>query len=635
MKKILLGILGLVLVVVIAAAVALMTFDPNKYKGKIIEAVNKQTGRTLALEGDLELHLSLSGLILSMQKASLSNPEWASRPTMASIGEFDLGVALLPLINHQLVISRLVIKDADILLEQDAKGNGNWIMGKPKAAAATPSHEKEGSASPQPSASTANIPSIAVDSVMIESSRFGMRGKDGQYTRFELDKLSVKRAGLGAKAELLSRINGVPLALQATAKDIDLTAKSLSIGMVLEYAKAHLTLDGALDMQKNSAAIKAFTLAVGKTELQGTADIRFGEARPAVRIDMTSAHVDVADLKMLAPPTAQGSDAAAEPKNTASANRSMMLSAAALPFAALQALEAKLSVKIGELVLPQGKADNVELQMDARNNHVNLETRVASFAGGAARLKSTLDVSSLPAHLNIDSSVTNIDAAQLLPLLGMDAFLSAKANLVMAVASVGNSPHELAQHATGNVSLVSPGGKVLLDNLNPAIVQLVSSGSGSTLGLNCLAARFGIQNGLVVDRGVLADTTVSTVLVKGTANLGAETNDLTVYARPRLAKIDAFVPPVHIGGSFLQPNFTVVATNVIKNVAGMLLGGGKTAASPVPDMQVPPAQENACVYTLDHPVAAKATPAASSDSQGKSPKLKDIGKGLLKGFLGQ
>ena len=56
--KIALVILGLFVTLVVVAAVGLvMTFDPNDYRAEIESIVEEETGRDLAMRGDLELSI--------------------------------------------------------------------------------------------------------------------------------------------------------------------------------------------------------------------------------------------------------------------------------------------------------------------------------------------------------------------------------------------------------------------------------------------------------------------------------------------------------------------------------------------------------------------------------------------------
>ena len=66
-----LALAALVLLVIAGVVVFAMTFDPNKYKGQIAEAVKDKTGRVLKLEGDLKVAIFPS-LGADLARVSLS-----------------------------------------------------------------------------------------------------------------------------------------------------------------------------------------------------------------------------------------------------------------------------------------------------------------------------------------------------------------------------------------------------------------------------------------------------------------------------------------------------------------------------------------------------------------------------------
>ena len=70
-KRILIGLVVVVVVAVVGLAIFLLTFDPNAYKYKLAELVQDRYQRTLTIDGDIELSL-FPRLGLSLQDVSLS-----------------------------------------------------------------------------------------------------------------------------------------------------------------------------------------------------------------------------------------------------------------------------------------------------------------------------------------------------------------------------------------------------------------------------------------------------------------------------------------------------------------------------------------------------------------------------------
>ena len=107
MGKFLKFILWLVVVltalVAIAAVVLPMVIDPNDYKAEIATAVEKQTGRTLTIEGDITLSV-FPWLGLDIGPTQFSNATGFDEPSMARMEAVQVRVKLLPLLHKQLEV---------------------------------------------------------------------------------------------------------------------------------------------------------------------------------------------------------------------------------------------------------------------------------------------------------------------------------------------------------------------------------------------------------------------------------------------------------------------------------------------------------------------------------------------------
>src|SRR5215471_7868978 len=134
LKHVLFGLAGLVVVVVGGAVVAIYSVDFNQYRATVADQVKQATGRDLKIAGDLKVGISLTPT-LAVDDVTFANASWGSRPAMATVKRFEAEMELLPLISGDIRVKRIVLKGADILLETDAKGLGNWAFGQAGAAA--------------------------------------------------------------------------------------------------------------------------------------------------------------------------------------------------------------------------------------------------------------------------------------------------------------------------------------------------------------------------------------------------------------------------------------------------------------------------------------------------------------------
>ena len=127
LRTILIGLVVLVVVIVAGAVILVMSIDFNQYKGLVAEQVKKATGRELTIAGDFKLAPSLTPAV-AVDNVSLANVAGGSRPNMVTLKRLEVQLQLLPLLSRQVKVDRLVLDGADILLETDKNGRGNWVM---------------------------------------------------------------------------------------------------------------------------------------------------------------------------------------------------------------------------------------------------------------------------------------------------------------------------------------------------------------------------------------------------------------------------------------------------------------------------------------------------------------------------
>jgi len=114
------------LVLVVLAIIAFVaTFDANNYKPQIIEQVEKATGRTFSIEGDI--HLSIFPWIgLKVEDVSLGNEKGFKAKTFAAIKQLDVKINVLPLLKKEVEINIIRLHGLDVSLEVALDKSNNW-----------------------------------------------------------------------------------------------------------------------------------------------------------------------------------------------------------------------------------------------------------------------------------------------------------------------------------------------------------------------------------------------------------------------------------------------------------------------------------------------------------------------------
>lgn len=125
LKVALFGVLGLVVVLVVAAVLLVVFFDPNAHKARLQQLVLEKTGRQLELPGELKLKL-FPWVAIDVGRASLANAKGFGTAPMVEFEHARLGVKLLPLLQRRLEIGEVSLDTPTIRLAVDAAGHNNW-----------------------------------------------------------------------------------------------------------------------------------------------------------------------------------------------------------------------------------------------------------------------------------------------------------------------------------------------------------------------------------------------------------------------------------------------------------------------------------------------------------------------------
>ncbi|WP_404363309.1 AsmA family protein [Marinobacter sp.] len=136
LKWVLVGLLGLMLLVVIAFEVISWNF----LRTPIEERIETATGRQFEIRGDLDLSL-LPQPHASVSRMEFGNPEWASAGQMLSVEQLGVSLSWAELVRGELVLSEVNIDGPILNLEERTEGSPNWVL-QAMAEAQTPEGEK-------------------------------------------------------------------------------------------------------------------------------------------------------------------------------------------------------------------------------------------------------------------------------------------------------------------------------------------------------------------------------------------------------------------------------------------------------------------------------------------------------------
>ncbi len=116
----------IMLVLVLLALLAFVaTFDANNYKPQIIEQVEKATGRSFSIDGDINLSV-FPWIGLKVEGVALGNEKGFKSEKFAAIRQLDIKVNVLPLLKKQVEVNTIRLHGLSLSLEVAKNSSNNW-----------------------------------------------------------------------------------------------------------------------------------------------------------------------------------------------------------------------------------------------------------------------------------------------------------------------------------------------------------------------------------------------------------------------------------------------------------------------------------------------------------------------------
>lgn len=686
--KILAGAVIVVALLVVAGIVALNTIDANRFRPVIADAVMEATGRRLTMEGDLVLHVGFP-VHIAFSNIGFANADWGSRPEMITARHVAVQVRPLPLLLGELRILRVVVEGADVLLETNREGRGNWQFDVMRTEAVAP-------APAQPDGKgQGTFPSVGEVDVR-EVTVVYRDGQTGKAQQLVLGQLTLDAEGPDSPLQLSleAKVNAGSVTAKGTVGRLHtLIAADMPYPVALEFAALGVrgSIDGSIarptegrgidlavvaagqDLAKEAAAIgldlpslppfrlvgrfsdkdgmytlDGMTASVGGSDFSGRVQVTMAEVRPRIAADLTSKVVRLDELaagKAVAAGAPGGSGAAA---GKSAAGR--VIPDDPVPFDVLSSVDATVSIAVEKLVVDAGvRAEQLSLEAKLDHGRLSAQPRIGRIAGGS--LGGTVEASADGAiRAKIDAE--GVGAGQLLKALSaIDILDGAPVDASITAAGRGASLSAIAAGLDADVRLVVGQGRVSNQALGLAAGDAMSQLVGAlnpfakqdpTTVLKCAVIRAPIRKGQATfDRSIGIETDKLDAVGSGTIHLGSEAIDLAMRTTPReglgISVADAAASFIRLQGTLASPRVAIDPLGSAEGVAKLGLTVGAAIATGGLSLLGPSLLESdgpACQVALGR--AAKAgkpgEPAKTKPKEDSGP-LEGIGKGI-KGLFG-
>ena len=584
MKKLLIGLLALVVLVIVAALVAPFLIPTDTYKNRLVALVTQSTGREFKIDGPVRLSF-LPALEIDANDVSLANVPGAHDPAMLQLKELQVQLRLLPLLSGTVELGEFVLNQPVISLEVAKDGRPNWVFataapaaGKPAPAAGAPA------AAPRTSAS---LSGLSLQDVRLVGGRISYRddrtGKsetvDDINMKLALPDLDSPFAGEGsavwnnekvslsigiAKPSALMAGTTSGLAMHVTAKPIEFGFKGESTGLppaklggtidlsvpsLRELAKwvgsplppggglGPLSIKGKLDMQGSRVAFTDATIGLDAIKGTGAVTVDTAGARPALKGQL---QVDKLDLNPYLPP--ENAPAAAKPAapggsagGGAAGAASSGWSDAPIDLSGLKAADADFDLRAGGILYRKIVVGASALDLHLHNAKLAANLSELNLYQGKGKGDVTVDGSGVPA-VALKFDLAGVQVEPLLEAAAGSDRLSGVGKVSFDVAGHGASQRAIVGALNGKGALDLANGQIRGVNLialaQNATSALTGARADERTDFGSLTGTFTITNGILHNTDLQLKSGLVPVTGAGTADLPNRTVDYRVVVSP-------------------------------------------------------------------------------------------------------
>jgi AsmA protein len=279
MKTLVKVLAGIVVLIMVAVVGFIYTFDANNYKEEITDMAEAITGRSLTIGGDMGISL-YPWIGIKIHDVTIGNPDGFSKRIFATVGQFDVRIKIVPLLQRRLDVDRLVLHRLDVNFEKNSVGDNNWsdISDMPES---------------DNTESIFGLAGLVVGGIDITDS--SLTWLDTNTTKhYKISNMSLSAKAVNEwgslpvefKAYVESNQPEWQAAIKATANldfdddtaivnanDLKLAAKALLPGQEMNKLGFAMVTDSTIDLQAQTASLKNARLSTLGLVMSGTFDV--------------------------------------------------------------------------------------------------------------------------------------------------------------------------------------------------------------------------------------------------------------------------------------------------------------------------------------------------------------------------
>ena len=641
-RKILLWSSATLIVLVAAAIGALSLVDAERFRPVVESQASAALGRPVSIAGDLDLQASLMPT-LTATEVEVANPPGGSAEPMVRIGSLEIGLDALDLLLGKVDITRIVVADAQIDLEADRYGTGNWVLDRNAATAGA-------------LGSDVGVRVPFIERVELRDTTIGYARSDGSVFRLQVDQAAYETASFGDEIEVeiafvtdgrqfqMDATLGSLALLNASGADwpVDLSisgggSRISAVGTITDPIRfAGYDLNFEADMEQSAplagwldqslAALPAGSIKgnatggrdeirlsqvsamLGGSDIGGDLVLAVSGERPSLTGTVSSRQLDLSALP--AGDTDSSDDGESDP---------------VVPVATLAMADIELHLTADELTVPGVAMSDVRGSVRLDDRQLKIDIEQARIFEGALVAVVTLDGRASPPTAAADFSINQFDAGALLRSLNWEGALVGFGDTSVTLAAVGATRSAMIASTGGSAAFEVGAGQLTVEHaglLGRSILRILVPNAGSdTIAQNCAVGRFDVSEGVARSTALLIDGQQVTIAGQAAIDFGDDKIEMVLNPRAKGAEFAPLITPVRIHGDLNGPDVSVLkAEAVAETVEGLLLSVIDPFAIIVPviDADSGTSNDNQCVAAIDDSTDAGSASADGTQAGGST-----------------
>lgn len=617
----------------LAIVVLVLLWDWNWFRGPVERLVERRTGRTLDIAGDLDVDLGWVPTIRA-DRVTFGNASWAREPTMASAQRVEFDVELRPLFARDVRIPSVRL-DRPVLNLQVGPGRvGNWRFGEPGGTgpafrrlsindgelgfldAQRKTDLRLDVTSGKPAKAGAPVPIEISGAGRWHGNRFTLKGRaesplalqdrDSPYT---IDaRASAGRTHAHARGTLLDPLRMRDFDLKLALRGQDMEDLYPLIGIVTPPTPPY-ALDGRLtrdiDGGRTVWRYDGFSGKVGDSDLAGSAAVTTGGARPFLRANLVSKRLDFDDLAgFIGKAPAAGGSESSNPELAAKAAqeraRARLLPDTPYKLDRIRAMDADVRLKAQRINSPSLPLDDMDAHLFIDAGVLRLDPLNFGVAGGDVRSTIRMDARESPIRTRASIAARGLELPRLLPDVELARDAVGRIGGDIALSGNGNSIARMLATSDGDVALGMGRGQIsnlLMElaglDIAEALKFLITK--DRKVPVRCAFGDFTVRNGVMTSRALAFDTSDTIIVGDGTVSLRDETLDLRLRPRPKDRSLFAFRSPLLLDGTFKDPRFRPDLKRVgLRGAIALTLANIAPPAALLATIELGPGEDSNC-----------------------------------------